>query len=308
MTRKYSSISVETTLQATINSSTTSITVATGTGTTLMGGVTLAAGNVDQFTIAIDPDTVNEEIVFVTGVTSDTLTVVRARAGSSGVSHTAGATVRHVLTSDDLTFYTTGTATADGAIPKTLTTTTGDIIYASSANTPARLAIGSTGQALVVSGGIPSWGSVTTTPRIGQTIQATTTTTTSTTGTTYVDATDITASITPTLSTSKVLVTIQFQCYIDGVSNLKVPGIQFRIVRGSTAIYSDMGSFYTVQGLSGMTGQTNWVPFSVSYLDSPATTSATAYKLQFKTQSAGGCTVDVGNTAPSVVILQEVLV
>jgi hypothetical protein len=69
-----------------------------------------------------------------------------------------------------------------------------------------------------------------------------------------------------------------------------------------------MGSFYTVQGLSGMTGQTTWVPFSVSYLDSPATTSATTYKLQFKTQSAGGCSVDVGNTAPSVVILQEVLV
>jgi len=308
MTRKYSSISVETTLQATINSSTTSITVATGTGTTLMGGVTLAAGNVDQFTIAIDPDTVNEEIVFVTGVTSDTLTVVRARAGSSGVSHTAGATVRHVLTSDDLTFYTTGTATADGAIPKTLTTTTGDIIYASSANTPARLAIGSTGQALVVSGGIPSWGTVTTTPRIGQIIQATTTTTTSTTGTTYVDATGITASITPTLSTSKVLVTMQFQFYIDGVSNLKIPGIQARIVRGSTAIYSDMGLFYTVQGLSGMTGQTTFSALNISFLDSPATTSATTYKLQFKTQSAGGCTVDVGNTAPSVVILQEVLV
>jgi len=112
MTRKYSSISVETTLQATINSSTTSITVATGTGTTLMGGVTLSAGNVDQFTIALDPDTVNEEIVFVTGVNSDTLTVVRGRAGSSQISHTAGAAVRHVLTSDDLTFYTTGVDSA----------------------------------------------------------------------------------------------------------------------------------------------------------------------------------------------------
>jgi hypothetical protein len=42
-------------------------------------------------------------------------------------------------------------------IAKTLTTTTGDIIYASSANTPARLGIGSTGNVLTVSGGIPSW-------------------------------------------------------------------------------------------------------------------------------------------------------
>lgn len=43
-------------------------------------------------------------------------------------------------------------------IKNTLTTTTGDIIYASAANTPARLGIGSTGQVLKVSGGVPSWG------------------------------------------------------------------------------------------------------------------------------------------------------
>ena len=42
-------------------------------------------------------------------------------------------------------------------IPKSLTTTTGDIIYASGANTPARLGIGSTGQVLSVSGGVPAW-------------------------------------------------------------------------------------------------------------------------------------------------------
>lgn len=43
-------------------------------------------------------------------------------------------------------------------INNTLTTTTGDIIYASAANTPARLAIGSTDQVLKVSGGVPVWG------------------------------------------------------------------------------------------------------------------------------------------------------
>lgn len=46
---------------------------------------------------------------------------------------------------------------ANGAIPKTLTTTTGDIIYASGANTPARLGIGSTGNVLTVASGVPSW-------------------------------------------------------------------------------------------------------------------------------------------------------
>lgn len=148
MTRKYSSTSVETTLAGTISNSATTITVAAGTGSALMGGVTLAGGNVDQFTIALDPDTINEEIVFVTAVSSDTLTVVRARAGTTGVIHTAGATVQHVLTSDDLNFYTAGVATADAAIPETVVTTKGDLLVATSSATVARQGIGTNGQLL----------------------------------------------------------------------------------------------------------------------------------------------------------------
>jgi hypothetical protein len=45
----------------------------------------------------------------------------------------------------------------DAKIAKTLTTTTGDIIYASAANTPARLGIGSTDQILKVTDGVPVW-------------------------------------------------------------------------------------------------------------------------------------------------------
>jgi len=49
---------------------------------------------------------------------------------------------------------------ANGAIPKTLTTTTGDIIYASAANTPARLGIGNGGEVLSSYGGSPIWARV----------------------------------------------------------------------------------------------------------------------------------------------------
>lgn len=148
MTRKYSSISVETTLLATISNSATSMTVASGTGSALMGGVTLAAGNVDIFTVAIDVDTQNEEIVYVTGVSTDTLTILRGQAGTSAITHTAGATVKHVLTSADLTFYTTGVATADAAIPNALVTAKGDIIAASASAVPDNLAVGTNGQVL----------------------------------------------------------------------------------------------------------------------------------------------------------------
>jgi hypothetical protein len=79
--------------------------VSSGTGSALMGGVTLDAGNVDIFTVAIDVDTINEEIVFITNQSSDTMTIVRGRAGTSAVTHSAGATVKHVLTSYDLTNF-----------------------------------------------------------------------------------------------------------------------------------------------------------------------------------------------------------
>jgi hypothetical protein len=91
--------------------------VSTGTGTALMGGVTLGAGNVDVFTVAIDVDTINEEVVFITNQTSDTMTIVRGQAGTSAVTHTAGASVKHVLTSYDLTNFEDGlTESSDGLI------------------------------------------------------------------------------------------------------------------------------------------------------------------------------------------------
>ena len=126
MTKKYSSISVETTLAAGISNSATSMTVASGTGSALMGGVTLAAGNVDTFTVALDVDTQNEEIIYVTNVSGDALTIVRAQAGTSAISHTAGASVKHVLSSADLIYFNNaiqstvaapGTPTIDGGTP-----------------------------------------------------------------------------------------------------------------------------------------------------------------------------------------------
>jgi hypothetical protein len=45
----------------------------------------------------------------------------------------------------------------DAKTAKSTLTTTGDIYYASGANTPARLAIGSTGNVLTVAGGVPTW-------------------------------------------------------------------------------------------------------------------------------------------------------
>lgn len=141
MTRKYSSVSVQSTLASGISDVATSLTLATGTGSSLMGGVTLAGGNVDQFTVAIDPDTIAEEIVFVTAVSGDTLTIQRGKSGSSATTHSGGATVKHVLTSDDLNYFNAGVVT--GSV-----TTKGDIVAATGAAAIARLGVGADGTVL----------------------------------------------------------------------------------------------------------------------------------------------------------------
>jgi hypothetical protein len=115
--------------------------VAAGTGSALLGGVTLAAGNVDQFTVAIDPDTANEEIVFITGNSGDTFTIVRGRSGSSAITHASGATVRHVLTSNDLDYFNT-------AIQPATLTAKGDTYVATASGVVTRLAVGADGTVL----------------------------------------------------------------------------------------------------------------------------------------------------------------
>lgn len=117
MARKYSSTSVEQLLNGSLGAGDTTISLTNSSAVTaLLGGVTLGAavGGVypDQFTVAIDPDTASEEIVFVRATSGNQLTaVLRGQAGTSATTHTAGATIKHVLTSDDLSAYATLTDT-----------------------------------------------------------------------------------------------------------------------------------------------------------------------------------------------------
>jgi hypothetical protein len=98
-TRKYSSRSQQTTLASAIASGDLTMTVISGSQ--LMGGKTPTS--TETYTVVIDPDTANEEIVDISNYSSgNTLTITRGRDGSTAVAHSAGAAVRHMIIGRDL--------------------------------------------------------------------------------------------------------------------------------------------------------------------------------------------------------------
>ena len=116
-----------------------------------------------------------------------------------------------------------------------------------------------------------------------QTVQATDTTdSTYTTTNTCADLGNLSVSITPSSSRSKILVSCQIVCVDHNQASYLVA---FKYVRGSTTIG---GAFDTgTGGSTGIrgraTGDTNAVYNCVlpQFLDSPSTTSATTYKVQY---------------------------
>jgi hypothetical protein len=117
-TRKYSSRAQQTTLSASITS-TTATTMVVVSGASLMGGKTPAVG--ETYTVVINPDTAQEEIVDVSNYTSgNTLTIARGIDGptpGTGNTHSAGAVVRHMIIGRDLNEANThieNTTTAHG--------------------------------------------------------------------------------------------------------------------------------------------------------------------------------------------------
>ena len=97
-TRKYTSKSQQTTLTSSVTSG--ALTLPVVSATTLLGGTTVSTGQ--TFTVVIDPDTSLEEIVDITAISSNNLTVTRAVDTTSAQDHSAGAVIRHMIIGRDL--------------------------------------------------------------------------------------------------------------------------------------------------------------------------------------------------------------
>ena len=140
------------------------------------------------------------------------------------------------------------------------------------------------------------------TGKINQVVNATYSTITGNSSTTHAD-TGLTASITPSATSSKVFILAMLSCYITRASAETYMNLD--IVRDSTIIY-EQGS----QNFGGYIGNSNYYQDSktqtITFLDSPNTTSSTTYKITFAQQGGGTATVQVQST-PSAIILMEVL-
>ena len=117
---------------------------------------------------------------------------------------------------------------------------------------------------------------------------------------TYVDITGMNCSITPTASTSKILVTLNPIVLMNNGSG-STQRWSLKLLRDSTSLL-DQNDYFSYQ-LGNGEADYNGIAGYFQYLDSPSTTSSITYKVQIK-QHAGGGTTYV--QASSSIMLQEV--
>ena len=164
---------------------------------------------------------------------------------------------------------------------------------------------GTSGQVLTSAGSsaVPTW-STPSAVKILQVVSVTYGTGTSISSTSYTD-TGLTASITPSSSSNKVLVIVSNNAIsqTQATANRQYGLI---IVRGSTTVLTKYWSSYapTVAGYSEIS-----IDGSMLYLDSPATTSSTTYKIQGKVNDTSSSTqlkLNSDGNAQSTITLMEV--
>lgn len=143
--------------------------------------------------------------------------------------------------------------------------------------------------------------------KVLQVVSASTTTQTVIASTTYTDS-GLSATITPTSASSKILVLTSQVVETDRVANQSNNGI--RLLRGSTSI-GEFGDSSALNSFSIVVGNSTAVIvrniLSINYMDSPATTSATTYKIQGacnSTASSQTLTFQKGSLIGNIILME----
>lgn len=191
------------------------------------------------------------------------------------------------------------------AINPTIVDAKGDLIGATADNTPARLAVGANNTVLTADSAQATglrWAVAAGGGKVLQVVNASTTTAVVVASVTPTDS-GLTATITPTLSTSRILIIYNQSLYIER-GTVGVAGL-VRLLRGATSI-QDLGEILSIN-VSGTSFVQTKNAQGATYLDSPATTSATTYKTQISvntTANSGTSTAQNGSSMSSITLLE----
>jgi hypothetical protein len=244
--------------------------------------------SVDTTTKALNPSTTLGDIEYRSSTAN---TNTRLAIGSNGQVLSVVGGVPAWATSDDA-----------NAIQNAIVDAKGDLISATAADTPARLAVGANGTVLTADSAEATglkWAAAAGGGKVLQVVMGTTTTAATNSTNTYAD-TNLSATITPSSATSKVLVMAMNGSIQKGAGNA-ANEIAIRLMRGATQIGGVISGLYTNTAV--LNKQTSAV---YNYLDEPATTSATTYKTQFMNTGNASYVLCQANDEQSVIILMEI--
>jgi hypothetical protein len=226
------------------------------------------AGGTSSYAVTITPTTLtgNKTLTLpdATGTILQSGTAVTVAQGGTGL--TAG-------TSGGVPYYSGTSAITSSA----LLTQYGVVYGGGAGNAPVATAAGTTGQFLGANtSGAPTW--QTPAAKILQVVTTNLSAYASTTSTTFVDAGNLSVSITPTTSTNKILVLVTLNgcgtaTGATGVFNIQLTdgsNNQLALLCNTTA---------------PLASPTQNIGVSLNYLHSPASTSAQTYKIRFKGDS-----------------------
>jgi hypothetical protein len=134
--------------------------------------------------------------------------------------------------------------------------------------------------------------------RVLQVVSATHATSTSSSSSTYAD-TGLTVTITPSSTSSKVLVLVSQNGCLKISSDTE---LALRLMRDAT----ELSIFTTAGGLTSSAANNGFGSCSHAYLDTPATTSATTYKTQMRSVANSAAVVTQNSSAQSGIVVMEI--
>ena len=193
------------------------------------------------------------------------------------------------------------------AINPTIVDAKGDIVAATAADTVARLAVGANDTVLTADSSTATglkWAAAAAGGKVLQVVQGTYSTEVTITNTNYTD-TGLSATITPSSSTSKILVLTTQKYFIYTTTTPVNAG--FQLIRGASVVNDYLLGAPTIWA-AVTSGQLYFGGFfNISYLDSPATTSSITYKVQSKVENSGSSRqigVNTNNTTSSMILME----